>query len=260
MLPSLFVSHGSPMLVFEKEPASDFLRDVSATLPVRPRGIVVISAHWETTRPVVMTTPHPETIHDFAGFPKELYELHYRAAGDAELSNRIVTLLNAAGIDTDTDHHRGLDHGAWNPLMLMYPAADIPVVQLSVQPHHDARWHYEMGKAIAPLREDNILILGSGNLTHNLREAFRAHHDAPPSWVTEFSQWIATHVSSGNINSLLHWASAPHALKNHPTPEHILPFFVAMGAGGTPLHAQRLHDSIDLGVLAMDAYSFGTQA
>lgn len=245
------------MLVFQKEPAADFLRELPARLPTRPRAIVVISAHWETQDVSVMATAKPETIHDFGGFPKELYELHYRASGNSELSKRTVVLLNDAGIKADIESNRGLDHGAWNPLMLMYPAADIPVLQISVQPHRDARWHYALGQALAPLRGDDVLVVGSGNLTHNLREAFRSHHDVPPAWVAEFSQWIATHVKAGDINALLHWASAPHALKNHPTPEHFLPFFVAMGAGGTPFHAQRLHDSVDLGVLAMDAYSFG---
>jgi len=207
---------------------------------------------------MITGTARPETIHDFQGFPKELYALSYPAAGDPLLAKRVQSLLTNAGFDTGIDFKRGLDHGAWNPLLLMYPHADIPVIELSVQPMRDANWHYRVGQVLASLRKENILIIGTGNLTHNLHEAFRGHHTKTPVWVTEFSEWVAERVAEGDIQSLLGWQTlAPHARENHPTPEHFLPFFVALGAAGTPLHAKHMHNDTALGVLAMDTYAFG---
>ena len=255
--PAIFISHGSPMLALENAPTTRFLRSLAGQWP-KPTAIIVASAHWETGTPMVTGNTKPETIHDFQGFPKELYALRYPAQGDPALAKRVQSLLVAAGFDAGVDPVHGLDHGAWNPLLLMYPLADIPVIELSVQPMHDAQWHYRIGQTLAPLRNENILIIGTGNLTHNLREAFRGHHANTPTWVTEFSEWIAARVKEGDIVRLLDWQKlAPHALQNHPTPEHFLPFFVALGAAGEPLKAKHLHADIALGVLAMDAYAFG---
>jgi 4,5-DOPA dioxygenase extradiol len=255
-LPTLFLSHGSPMLALEEELTTQFLRNISVTVP-RPDAILIASAHWETTEPMVMGNPHPSTIHDFHGFPKELYALKYPAPGNPVLAEEVRTLLAAAGLNARIDPARGFDHGAWNPLLLMYPQADIPVIELSVQPQRDARWHYNIGKALAPLRQKSILIIGTGNLTHNLREAFRGHAETP-AWVTGFVQWIAERIAEDDIDSLLDWQTlAPHARENHPTPEHFLPLFIALGAAGVPLHAKHLHEDTALGVLAMDAYAFG---
>jgi len=255
-LPTLFISHGSPMLALEDAPTTLFLRGLSSQF-LKPAAIVVASAHWETEEPMVTGAEHPETIHDFQGFPKELYTLRYPAPGDSVLAERVQALLVKAGFKAGIDPRRGLDHGAWNPLLLMYPNADIPVIELSVQPQRDARWHYRIGQALAPLREENILIVGTGNLTHNLREAFRGHHTQTPDWVSVFAKWIEERVRQGDIESLLDWERlAPHAQQNHPTPEHFLPFFVALGAAGAPLQARHLHEDTAMGVLAMDAYAF----
>lgn len=255
--PTLFISHGSPMLALEDAPTTRFLRRI-ATEFSKPDAILIASAHWETGEPMVTGSAHPETIHDFQGFPKELYALRYLAPGNPLLAGRVQSLLAAAGFKASIDSVRGLDHGAWNPLLLMYPQADIPVIELSVQSARDARWHYRIGQTLAQLREENVLIIGTGNLTHNLYEAFRGHHSETPPWVTEFAAWVAEHVAKGDVASLLDWQSlAPHALKNHPTPEHFLPFFVALGAAGIPLRAKHLHEDMALGVLAMDAYAFG---
>jgi 4,5-DOPA dioxygenase extradiol len=255
-LPVLFISHGSPMLALEEEPTTLFLRHLSGQFP-KPDAIVVASAHWETSDPFITGTAQPETIYDFYGFPEALYELRYPAPGNPELAKRIKTLLTNAGFNTTIDPVRGLDHGAWDPLLLMYPEADIPVVQLSVQPSRDARWHYHLGKAIAPLRKENILIIGSGNLTHNLREAFRGHHTHTPSWVTKFSEWVANKIKMHDTESLLNWQNqAPYAHQNHPTTEHFVPFFVALGAADAASRAQRLNVETAMGVLAMDAYMF----
>jgi 4,5-DOPA dioxygenase extradiol len=256
-MPALFISHGSPMLALEEEPTTLFLR----TLPthfLKPKAIVIASAHWETSEPMVTGSAHPETIHDFGGFPKELYALRYLAPGDPALAQRIQMLLAKAGFKAGIDTARGLDHGAWDPLMVMYPAADIPIIELSVQPGRDARWHYRVGQALAPLHDENILIIGSGNLTHNLREAFRGHCTQIPVWVSEFAEWVASRVENNDIESLLNWeALAPNAKQNHPTPEHFLPFFIALGAAENSSQAQRLNKEMAMGVLAMDVYVFG---
>ena len=257
IMPSLFISHGSPMLALEDAPTSTFLRSLTLALP-KPTAILVASAHWETAEPNITGAIHPQTIHDFQGFPKALYALRYAASGSPALAERVQSLLADAGMKANIDPVRGLDHGAWNPLLLMYPKADIPVIELSVQPQQDARWHYRIGQALAALRNENILIIGSGNLTHNLREAFRSSHTTTPSWVTSFSEWVAGRVAEAEVESLLKWQElAPYAQENHPTAEHFLPFFVALGAGGIPLLTNRLHEDTALGVLAMDAYAFG---
>ena len=254
-MPSLFISHGSPMLALEDAPTTLFLRGLSAQFP-KPSAIVVASAHWETDEPMVTGSTHPETIHDFSGFPKALYALRYPTPGDPVLAERMRALLTKVGFNASIDAKRGLDHGAWNPLMLMYPNADIPVVELSVQPHRGAHWHYQIGQALLPLKEKNILIIGTGNLTHNLREAFRGHQQTP-AWVSEFAKWVEERVRQGDIESLLDWEHlAPYPKNNHPTPEHFLPFFVALGAANTPLQAKHLHEDTAMGVLAMDAYAF----
>jgi len=253
-MPALFLSHGSPMLALEDEPTTRFLRRLPATLP-KPSAIVVASAHWETDQPTLTSSAHPETIHDFYGFPKELYELRYAVPGDPHLAARLRSLLTGAGIAAEVDAKRGLDHGVWDPLLLMYPQADIPVVELSVQPGRDANWHYKVGQALAALRDEGVLIIGSGNLTHNLREAFVKCHSQKPSWVTAFAEWVSDRVANDDTASLLEWQRlAAFAQQNHPTAEHFLPFFVALGAGKDSPGSHRLNKETAMGVLAMDAY------
>jgi 4,5-DOPA dioxygenase extradiol len=222
-LPALFISHGSPMLALEPEaPAHHFLRRLGELFP-KPKAILAISAHWETTEPALSLAAQPETIHDFRGFPPALFAMQYPAPGAPALARRAGELLVAAGIRAFGSGNRGLDHGAWTPLILAYPDADIPVTQLSIQPDRDAGWHARIGAALRALRDEGVLILGSGSFTHNLME-FRGQ--------------------------------APEARRNHPTPDHLLPLFVAMGAGvpGTP--ARLLHSSVDRAILAMDAFAF----
>ncbi|MDE3016774.1 MAG: dioxygenase [Pseudomonadota bacterium] len=257
LMPTLFISHGSPMLALEEEPTTRFLRSLSAQLP-RPKAIVIASAHWETGDPMITGSANPETIHDFSSFPKELYQLRYPVPGDPALAEHIQLLLTKAGFKAGIDPTRGLDHGAWNPLLLMYPAANIPVIELSVQPERDAQWHYQIGQALSPLREEEVLVIGTGNLTHNLREAFRGHHVQTPSWVSVFARWVADKVEKNDTESLLNWKHlAPHARENHPTPEHFLPLFVALGAAENVSQVKRLNVEMAMGVLAMDVYAFG---
>lgn len=257
-LPAIFVSHGSPTLVLDDVPARDFLSGLGAQLP-RPRAIVVVSAHYETRGVRVNTAAHPRMIHDFRGFPKALYDMRYDAPGDPTLAAEIVSRLRDAELDAAGDENWGLDHGTWVPLTLMYPDADIPVVAVSVDPDAGPDHHRRLGAALAPLREDGVLILGSGALTHNLGALRRGETPAldAPDWVTHFVDWTAAAIEDGRTEDLLSYRSrAPEAVRNHPTEEHLLPIFAALGAGGG-VKGRRLHASTTFSVLAMDAYAFG---
>ncbi|HEX5339463.1 MAG TPA: class III extradiol ring-cleavage dioxygenase [Gammaproteobacteria bacterium] len=249
-LPALFVSHGSPMLALDTaNPAHAFLQGLGASLP-RPTAILVISAHWETSTPQITGAEHLDTIHDFYGFPEPLYALRYAAAGAHALAKDIAAL---PGLSAGVDLVRGLDHGAWVPLRLMYPQADIPVLQLSLQTPLGPAHHLQLGIALRSLREQGVLIIGSGGATHNLREYFHAGGDHQP--YEDFAAWLHDSLMRDDRDALLNYRQrAPQAARNHPTEEHFLPLFVALGAGGA--QAERLHHSFDR-TLCMDAYAFG---
>jgi 4,5-DOPA dioxygenase extradiol len=260
-LPSLFLSHGAPTLPLTDTPARAFLSELGGRLPA-PRAILVVSAHWETAVPTVSAVARNDTIHDFHGFPRQLYELRYPAPGAPLVAARVADLLRDAGLDCETDHNRGLDHGAWVPLLLMYPRADIPVLQLSVQPHRGPRHHLVMGRALAALRQESVLVIGSGSLTHDLSE-FRGHgpNDPAPDWVNAFADWFQSRLAAGETDDLLDYRrQAPFAVKNHPSEEHLLPLYVALGAAGEHPHAERLHASSTYSILRMDIYAFGADA
>lgn len=257
-LPSLFVSHGAPTLVLEDIPARRFLEGLGQRLP-RPRAILCVSAHWETGIPTVSAAAAPETIHDFHGFPEELYRLRYPAPGAPALADRVRALLHAAGLDCLKEEGRGLDHGAWAPLMLIYPAADIPAAQLSVQPGRGPAYHREIGRALAPLREEGVLVLGTGGAVHNLRQ-FSIDRKRPAAWAVAFDDWLADTVSLGDEAALLAYRKVrPEAALAQPTEEHFLPLFVAMGAGNG-LPGRVLHRSFAHGSLSMAAYGWGDLA
>jgi 4,5-DOPA dioxygenase extradiol len=257
-MPTLFVSHGAPTLPLEPGETGAAWRKISKSLPM-PTAILVISAHWETDIPTVSRVVQPETIHDFSGFPKALYELQYPAPGAPDMAKAVAETLQQAGIPVQLSDTRGLDHGAWVPLSLMYPAADIPVAQLSLQPNKNPAWHIALGRALQPLREQGVLIIGSGSITHNLRAIFQHRQgDAVPVWVTEFCDWMADKIQAGDVESLCNYRNlAPHAVQNHPTDEHLLPLFVALGASSNFETAQRLNHVMTYGFLAMDAWLFG---
>ena len=244
MLPSLFISHGSPMLALTPTPAHRFLRELGNAL--RPKAVVVVSAHWETPQLQVSSSVQPATIHDFGGFPDALFALQYPALGDPELATRLATRLGATLVE------RGLDHGAWVPLSLMYPEADVPVVSLSLPSRWSNTALMQLGEQLADLRQENILVIGSGSLTHNLYELLPLESQMP-QWVDRFAEWVHTRLLAGDRDALLHWQEAPEARRNHPTPEHFQPLLVALGAGNTAI---RQHHSVEHGVLAMDVYQF----
>ncbi|MES2149483.1 MAG: class III extradiol ring-cleavage dioxygenase [Pseudomonadota bacterium] len=257
-LPTLFISHGSPMLAIHDSPASRFLRQLGASL-ARPRAILIVSAHWERAgTPAASLAALPETIHDFSGFPPALFQLGYPAPGAPDCAERACALLEAAGWEVERSPTRGLDHGAWVPLRLMYPAADIPVAQLSLLRGATPARHAQMGAALASLRDEGVLVIGSGSLTHNLYEIAGPDLDAEvPAWVSQFDAWMHDALAAGRREALLDYrARAPSAARNHPTEEHLLPLFVALGAAGDEAKARRLHASYEYGVLAMDVYAF----
>lgn len=256
-LPSLYVSHGSPMTALQPGATGTRLAELARAM-ARPEAIVVASAHWLAHSPLVGGAAHPETLHDFSGFPRELYALDYPAPGAPALAARIVDLLEQAGLAPRLDPQRGLDHGAWVPLRLLYPAADVPVVPVSIQPTLGPAHPYALGRALAPLREQGVLMIGSGSITHNLHD-FRAGYsnerEAP--YVRPFIGWIEQKLAAGDVDALLDYRrQAPFAQRAHPTDEHLLPLLFALGAAGDGAHAQRLDAGIDLGFLAMDIYRF----
>ena len=255
--PSLFVSHGSPMMALEDSRARRFLCDLGETLG-KPEAILIASAHWEAPRLAFTTAEHLPTIHDFGGFPQELHDCQYVPPGAPDAVSKAAALLNASGLQVFADPVRGVDHGTWVPLMLMYPDADIPVAQISIETPLGPAHQLAVGRALAPLRDDGILIIGSGNITHNLREMNRAEPDGEGhDWVIEFGDWVADALNNGRIDDLVAWeTTAPHARRSHPSDEHFLPLFTALGAGGPDARAEQIHTSYSYGSLAMDMYSF----
>jgi 4,5-DOPA dioxygenase extradiol len=246
------------MLAIEPAEARDFLARLPALLPERPKAILVVSAHWERLRPTVSAPLVNETIHDFGGFPDALFQLQHPAPVSPDLSRRVAELLSAGGLQVDIDTRRGLDHGAWVPLIVAWPDASIPVVQLSVQTRFGPEHHYRLGQLLAPLRAEGVLILGSGSFTHDL-SSFRSSGgriDAPEQdWVHSFAEWMAAALREGRIPDLLSYRTlAPEAAHNHPTEEHLLPLYVALGAGGGAI--AHLHQSTTYGILRMDAFGF----
>lgn len=256
-LPALYISHGSPQVIVEPSPARDFLQGLAATLP-KPRAIVIATAHFATGRPAVVGDAQPGMIYDFGGMP-ELRDLVYPAPGDPQVAIKVAGLWQAAGFAPAVVTGHGYDHGTWVPLMLLYPDADVPVVQIAVQPQLGPAHHLALGRALASLRAEGFLVIGSGSMTHNLRAFYTSGlpADAPAlPWVEAFAAWMHEKIEAGAEDELLDYRRlAPHAADNHPTDEHLLPLFIAMGAGGA--RGRQIHASTRNGVIAMDTYAFG---
>ncbi|MGG7567149.1 DODA-type extradiol aromatic ring-opening family dioxygenase [Rhodovulum sp. DZ06] len=258
-LPALFVSHGAPTLPLEDRPASTFLRGLLDALPERPKAILVVSAHYETMSPEVSTAETPETIYDFGGFPPALYQMTHKAPGAPDVARRAAELLREAGGSVRENPARGYDHGVWTPLKLMDPGATIPVASLSVVHGQSAAWHYAYGRALAPLRDEGVLIIGSGAATHNLRAFMmsRPRIEDERDEARGFADALGRALEGGDWDAVL---AGPDGLEggrwNHPSDDHILPLYVAMGAGGEGAAGKRIHASTNYGVIAMDAYAF----
>jgi 4,5-DOPA dioxygenase extradiol len=269
-LPSIFVSHGSPMIALEPGDAGAFMKRLGPAIDAtfgRPKAIVSVSAHTASRMPVVLAGAQHHAIYDFGGFDPRLQQMRYDAPGDPRLAARMLALLEGAGIAARSVPEGGLDHGAWTALRFIYPDADIPVVPLAFVPTDAPDKQFALGAALRPLAEDGVLVLGSGSITHNLRRIFRggslhpdqAQPEEPES--AAFRGWIADRAAARDWDALFAYRSeAPYAVEMHPTDEHLLPWYVAAGAGGRADAPVRIHDGVTMGSLGMDAYAFGPAA
>lgn len=229
-LPAIFLAHGAPDLPLSQTPARGFTETIGARFPGL-RAVLVISAHWEARKPTLGTAASPETIYDFGGFDDRLYSMKYPAHTSAEVIAEVAALHEAAGLSPAQDPQRGYDHGVWIPMMLAFPKADVPVIQLSLRRGATPAENFAMGQALAPLRDKGVLIVGSGATVHNLR-ALAREGSAAPDWARAFDEWIVTGVESGDVDRLLRFPTEPsQARQAHPTPEHLMPLYVALGAG-----------------------------
>ena len=268
-LAPLFVSHGSPMTALEPGAAGIFFSALGPRVEaaaMRPRAILAVSAHSLAREPLLMAAAQHDTVHDFSGFPDALYRLRYDAPGAPALAPRVATLLRDAGVPVQLSDQGGLDHGIWSPLRFVWPEADVPVLPLAFPPDWSPARLFALGQALAPLADEGVLVLGTGSITHNLRLLFGAG-GLPPLDAPElpqsaaFRQWFAQRSAERDWPALLDYRrQAPFAVLMHPTDEHLLPWFVAAGAGGRDAPARRLHDSLTYGCLGMDAYAFGDAA
>jgi 4,5-DOPA dioxygenase extradiol len=265
-LPPLYLSHGSPMIAVERSPAALFLDRLGPVVEAtfgRPRAVLVISPHSATRAPVVLAARRHEAVHDFGGFPDELYRLRYDPPGDPALAADVARRLGAAGISTEVAEHNGIDHGIWTLMRRAWPGAELPVVPLTLVPNWSPAQQWAVGQAIAPLADEGVLIIGSGSTTHNLRRYFGSPRVAAAEVlpdVSSFQDWVDTCVRTGDWESLRNYRSAaPGAALQHPTDEHWLPIYIAAGAGGEGA-GRRIHASVDGGMLAMDGYAFGPLA
>ncbi|MNZ68381.1 LigB family dioxygenase [compost metagenome] len=255
MFPSLYISHGSPMLALEPGASGPALARLAAEIP-KPKAIVIVSAHWESNELLVSGNPQPETWHDFGGFPKALFELQYPAPGDPRLAAEVAELLKTAGFAARIDSNRPFDHGVWVPLSLMYPQADIPIVQVSLPTRGGPALQTRVGHALASLREHGVLLIGSGSITHNLRELdWHAGPESVEPWALAFRDWMIDKLAANDEAALHDYrAQAPNAVRNHPSDEHLLPLYFARAAGGQFSVA---HQGFTMGALGMDIYRFG---
>lgn len=257
MIPSLFLAHGSPMLAIEETEYTDFLSQLGRNF--RPKAIVIFTAHWESETLTISSTDDVyETIYDFGGFPPELYAVKYQAKGSTELAANLEERFNKQGINVKKDTARGLDHGSWTLLHRLYPKADIPVVQISVNPFLSPKDQLEIGMALQGLGDEEILVIGSGVTVHNLRMLHPGQSGGEP-WAVEFDDWIIDKVERRDIDALDHYLSeAPHARQAVPRPEHFVPLFIAMGSGASNGKPEVIHRSYDMGTLSYLCFQFNS--
>ncbi len=268
-LPSIFLSHGSPMTALEPGAAGAFMKELGPRIAAafgRPKAILAVSAHTAARAPVLLGAARHEAVYDFGGFDPQLYTLRYDAPGAPALAERVAQLMDDAGLPVHLSPEGGLDHGNWTPLRYMVPDANIPVLPLAFVPTRTPAQQFALGEALAPLADEGVLVMGSGSITHNLRRVFagglRGPVDAPEAPESRaFRDWIADRSAARDWEALFAYRQrAPHAVDMHPTDEHLLPWYVAAGAGGRDSAPLRLHQSVTYGCLGMDAYAFGPNA
>jgi len=255
--PTFFLSHGSPMMAVENSPTSQFIKNLSNTIE-KPKAIIVFSAHFDLQKDIVITSSQaPKTIHDFYGFPQELYDITYSASGEPQLAERIAKQFASHGLQPILSDEQGWDHGVWIPLKLMYPHADIPVVQISINSQLGAEVNYRYGEIISAFRDENILIIGSGGISHNLREVFNPVPDKNRHLkVDTFTDWIKEKIETRDTSAMFNYLTeAPYSQFNHPTQEHFLPLMAAWGAS-KGISGKQIHKEIEFDILALDSYQF----
>ena len=250
--PSLFVSHGAPTFALEESALVDKLAALGKRLN-NIKAVLVVSPHWQTNKLEVMATALPETIHDFYGFPSELYALQYPVQGSPDLASEATALLKMSGLDCEINVSRGLDHGAWVPLMHLFPNANVPAFQVSLPLTATPQSAYALGQALAPLKAKGVLILGTGGITHNLGHFMR--HDVDLSYVAQFGDWVRKAIMENRVEDLLNYRRlAPNALQAHPTDEHFLPLFVALGSHAPDEMLEVINGGVSYDILCMDSY------
>lgn len=263
MMPSFFIAHGSPLLAIENNSYTQALNQLPAMLPRRPRAIVIFSAHWDSSVQEVGVMDTFSTIHDFGGFPRELYEIQYPAKGDREIAKETAQLLQEAGVPVSLNSQRGLDHGHWVVLRLIYPLADVPVVALSVNPRLSVEQQYAIGKALSPLRAKDVLIVGSGGTIHNFSYIdMRSDSGDAFDWAIQFEEWLHEKLTEWKVADLAEYRTlAPHAQMAVPVygNEHFVPLIYAMGAADDKRSAKRLHISFRYGSLSHTIWQFGAE-
>ncbi|KIL37860.1 MFS transporter [Gordoniibacillus kamchatkensis] len=256
MLPSLFLAHGSPMIAIEDNEYTDFLQNLGKSL--QPKAIVVFTAHWEERMLTVSSTDEEyETIYDFGGFPPELYQVRYPARGSTALAAELKRTFEAHGITAALNHSRGLDHGVWTLLVHLFPKADVPVIQISVNPFLPVKEQYAIGQAVRTLGREDMLVIGSGVTVHNLRQIHWGQQEPEP-WAVQFDDWLIEQIRKGDLDALAEYETkAPNARLAVPRPEHFVPLFIAMGSGASPLsEAKILYRGYDLGTLSYLCFQF----
>ncbi len=259
MMPSYFIAHGSPMLAIENNEYTEFVKLLGNTIP-KPKAIVLFSAHWESNVQKVSNLKQYQTIHDFYGFPEELFRIEYPAKGDHKIARDIEDFLKKQGISYAFDTERGLDHGAWVVLKMLYPNAEIPVISMSVSPKLAPQEQYNIGKSLSELRDKDILIIASGGTVHNLGAVKFRDEGTVDQWALEFDQWLEKHMNQWDLASLFNYASsAPNGQLAVPPNgnEHFIPIFYAMGAADNSRTAKLLHRSYRYGNLSHSIWQFG---
>jgi 4,5-DOPA dioxygenase extradiol len=255
-MPAIFISHGPPLIAQSGGPTVDFFKQLGKTLD-RPKAIICVSAHWESVQPKITGADNPETVHDFGG-PPGLFSINYPVKGNPALAAEAGNLLALAGFTAEMDPERGLDHGVWIPMMFIFPEPDIPVIQLSLQTEENPAHHFRIGNALKKLRNDGVLIIGSGGAVHNLDEVYHYKmNDRPPDYVSAFDRWLNRMITAGDKDALLDYhRQSPEPEKCHPYPaEHLLPLFVCLGAADE-YAGKMIHHSFLFGTLGMAAYEW----